>query len=122
MAAAPAVAGCAVLMGLVVWASITLIRALRQRTPTDRVYRAQVTKTFAVCAMFGAVIWLLLALGSMSLTRARQRSYFVQVNNTLRREICYYLGNDWPASYRPLPPGVFELDEPATKPVAAVQN
>jgi len=122
MAAAPAVAGCAVVVGLVVWASITVVTGFRRRTPGDRAYRAQVTKTFAVCAMFGAVIWLLLALGSMSLTRVRQRTYFAQVNDTLRREICYYLGDDWPASYRPLPPEVFELDDAATRPVTPAQD
>jgi len=122
MAAAPVAAGCVVLMGLVVWASITVVPGLRRRTPKHRAYRAQVIKAFAVCAMFGAVMCLLLALGSMSLTRARQRTYFAHVNDTLRREICYYLGDDWPASYQPLPPEVFQLDSAATRPVAAAQD
>ncbi|MFA6134100.1 MAG: hypothetical protein WC869_08815 [Phycisphaerae bacterium] len=100
-------AGLYIVVTLLVWLIVVFVSLCVRRTAADRAYRGRVAKTFAVCSMFAAGAMLLAALVSIPLTRHAQDAYFAAASQRQWHEVAFFMGEDWPNSFQPLPAGVF---------------
>jgi hypothetical protein len=107
-------------VGFFIWLVVTLFTWLIRRSFEDRRSRARANLAFSVCAMLASAVFMIASLASMPLTRYHQDRYFNLVMNDAVNETGYFLGDNWPVTFKGLPAEMFSL-EPVTKPVTSAK-
>ena len=95
-----------------IWIAAAIAGWVVRGGKSDRTYRAQVSKTFAVCSIFVAAVSLLAAIATIPLTRSRQHAYYESTRAQQRDEVGARLGEDWAESLEGLSPRMFLPDDP----------
>jgi hypothetical protein len=108
-------------IGFFIWLVVTLFTWLIQRSFEDRRSRARANLAFSVCAMLASAVFLIASLASMPLTRYHQDRYFNLAMADAVNETGYFLGDNWPVTFKGLPAELFSLEQ-ATKPASPAQQ